>query len=463
MCVVVVVYTASYRGRPAAIETIDAVADTDAQPLARLVKSFAFDSIYGDATREIGRGIDDIIQAHKVKHLLYAVVGNGIYRALGPLTALGLTEAARLRAINALLSALNVALFAALLRALGVPLKLGAPLILLFAFSASPWIVGAVPESWTLSATVVLATLVLTFAGGSPWLVGAVIGLGMLNNFLLAGLALPFCVEALRLRPGPLGLLRRVGAQALAVALTGTLTLALASWGDPALRPDRYFATLRWFRVRNEQLLRSRGETGAVTLSVARLAAQNALVASVVVDQDDIDVPVNAVEATARQSVQGLAGTVAWLTLALGGLLALAYRLGRGDAPDTMWRAAALSSYAGLQVFATFLIFWPSEFLYSVPVVPVLLALVGLALMTLRFRVVVPAAWVATGLIVLANADQVSRIRRGLAELPVRRPSIQPTRSPASPATPSTAAMRRIPMIVRACCQREGGGGFIIA
>jgi hypothetical protein len=461
MCVVATVYTASYAGRPAAIEVIDAVADTDAQPLARLIRGFALDSTYGDATRSGGRRIEDIVQAHKVKHLLFAVVGHAVYRGLGPLEAFGLTEAARLRAINALLSAVNVALFALLLRALGVPFRVGAPLTVLFAFAASPWIIGAVPESWTLSGTVVLSTLVLSFRRAHPLLIGVCIGIGMLNNFMLAGLVLPCGIEALR-QDGPWrkALLRGVGLGAAAAA-SWVVALLLASRADPNLRPDRALETLLWFRDRNAMLLARRGEERAITPYVIRVSAQNALVGSVVANQSDIDMPGDLVSATLRESWLGRAGTALWVVLGLGALAGLLRRGGPGPDRDDRWRAVALISFVALEALATLVIFWPSEFLYSVPLVPVLLAFAAVGLARWRHRAAPVVLWCAIAVIVATNAAQVSRIRRELLE--VRRPSSHPALSPASPRPAATIAIRRSPSSSRAWRQGETAGGFIIA
>ncbi|MFN0006537.1 MAG: hypothetical protein ACKVXR_01415 [Planctomycetota bacterium] len=400
------------------LKRIDVIADADASLYAVLLPQYRPERVFGNATQSRGRRLTDITQAIKVKHPLYAVVGHALWSGSSTATrALGLPPELAIHLVNAVISAINLVLFILLAEALGQSIKVVAPLSLLYAGAASPWVLGAVPESWPLSATVSLLFLVMLYRFRCSWLVlGLVAGIGMLNNPFLGGLLIVFWMHEIASRRGrPAAVMARIAASGAIALLAFVGSLEFLSLWDEQYRVAGFLERATWFQERNVALLASRHYPDPSSLDALKGSIGNWLVTAVVSFQSDPFFPVESLKSTLRESWLGRAGVAAYLGLAVtAGLTAMSsLRRGHGRLPAFQGYASPFAILIVVWWLLGHLYYWPCTFLFSPPAVPLLILLLGCYLSRLPVWTV-SLVWMACLTVVATNTAQILRIRDAL-------------------------------------------------
>lgn len=417
---VMVGYTATFADRPIVLTEIDAVADADASMFARLIREYSPGRVFGEAARREGRDFGDIIQAHKVRHSLYAVIGHVLWRVFGPVARwLRLPEPTAILAVNAFLSAVNLVLFLLIARQLGISLGIAAPLGVIFAVALGPWVTGSLPESWTLTGTIMLAALWCSYRVRSFIPLGLIIGIGMLNYpFVAVVLAADGLRELLsnHVRAAVLRL-TRTATLAIVVFVAG---LGVQSFWDPELRPDRYANTVLWVaRVRTADLLEERQFLPASDKYAFKGSLSAMFGTSILSNQPSRDFPPESLQTTLRGSWLGRAAFAAYafmlLVAAVRAVRWVSRRTGESRSATALHAAIGLGLLMVLHWAFVHMSYWPAAFLLSAPLVPLLLLFVGLLLDPRRVLDRV-AVVVATVLILINNVAQVGILRESLAE-----------------------------------------------
>ncbi len=223
----------------------DVIADADTGPFTRLISEWSVSRRYGDAWNRVQRSDLDRTQEHKIKHVLVGAL-------FGPLatagTAAGLSPFAAAKLAGAVSAALNVAMVGLILGLAGVHGSVSLPLLVLLAIAPGQWVFAALPESWPLSGTFVLLAVLLSLRWPArPGVLGVVVGVGMLNNVVLALLALlPLNDGLLRGESAPRAIRDAVIGGLVALGVWAGCLALLAYW-DPDLRPDRVVSFIRFF------------------------------------------------------------------------------------------------------------------------------------------------------------------------------------------------------------------------
>ncbi|MEO6667645.1 MAG: hypothetical protein ABIO65_12860 [Nitrospiria bacterium] len=409
------VYATSFSGIPILEQRHSVLAEADSASFRLLIQEFDLSRQYGDQYNMDHRSLGDIAQKHKIHHALYVIVASLIYHGFAGLYEfMGVPAGYALYSINALLAVCNIVLLAVLLRWFHGDRLNRFGYLALYAFSLSTWIYGSVPESWTFSATLILGFLLIFYVYRPHVSVLAVyIGVAMLNNVLLGSLLLFPVLEA-----GCVS--RRFGEFARTVGVGGAITgatwlaaLSGLSVFDGSFRPDEFLRYTRWFK----QYL-------AYGLSlwdpyVWKVVVSNLFINTVVSHQSDPAVPQQALLSTIRESYLGLGATLAYLGLAVvgvvgvgrrfarevGGVRSLRELLGRDD----LQLAVYCLTWMGL----TLVLFPPAAFLYSTAVVPLVVVLIARGLQPERAS---HALWLyaAVAAVILNNTSQVVIFRNAL-------------------------------------------------
>jgi hypothetical protein len=415
LIVAVLVYATSFASIPVVERQHSVLGDADAANYVLLLKQFRFDQPVGDQWNARNRSIADNAQKHKLHHLFYAAVGHGVYTLAAPLYDLaGWGRDRAVYAVNAVVAGANMLLLVLLLRRnnpYGNPVT---PFVIFYGLALSTWVFSSIPESWPFSATLVLCLLLmLRERPVSPLLLGGGLGLIMLNNMFLAALSVLIVLEIARSSAGWGDFLRRTlaaGAVCIAVWLG---SLALLSLFDPGFRPDRFIGYTLWFKQFTAPDLPPSDPY------VWKSAGSNLFVNSVVSNQPDPRVPQEALQETVRSSRLGLAATAIYLlaaTVALAGLVrSLAAEAGRQGAAGILHHpSTGLALWCVVMLGVTVLLFYPSGFLYSTVVVPVLALLLcrHLDLGVPWQRALLYGALAA---MLANNLDQVMQFRAALA------------------------------------------------
>lgn len=368
-----VVYASSFHSFPVLDRKHSVLGDADAANFVLIVRDFSLTHRFGNEYARAPRTVGDNAQKHKIHHVVYGVVGNGVYRVLRPVYRLaGLSEHRAVYSVNAVIAVLNLVLLSFLLRRHN-PAGNGAfPFLLLYAGALSTWCFSSVPESWPFSGTLVLAYLLLL--GRRPFrplTLAVVLGVIMLNNVYLAalGLLLALWIARTETRLGAV-----VGKTALAagVSLASWLAgLTLVSFFDGSFRPDRFVHFTLWFKQFTDPTL------PITSPYVWESAVSNLFVTSVVSNQPDPSVPQEALLSTLRGSPLGTAAVAAYLLLAAVAVVHLV-RSVRATARSGGWRGVLqdasldLPAWCVIMLAVTVVIFYMSGFLYSTVVVPIL-------------------------------------------------------------------------------------------
>jgi hypothetical protein len=413
--VVFAVLSVSFAGFPVIERTHSVLGDADAANFALLLRDFSLGHKYGNEYQAHHRGLGDNAQKHKIHHVLYAIAGGAVYRAVAPVYHAAGDEDGALYAVNALVVIANLLLLAALLKRANVHRNAVFPFLLFYAATLSTWVFGSVPESWPFSATLVLAyALLLQRRPVNAPAMGAVLGVIMLNNVFLAAL---WVLLALALSVDAKGwaLVRRsfVGGVAAIAAWAGGLSL-LSLW-DGSFRPDRFIRFTLWFKQ----------FTGAdlprTDPYVWKSAATNLYVNSVVSNQPDARVPQEALLATLRGGGLGLVSTLAWAALAIvAGILLVRAMRGMGKTGGIRAVAAdggvQAAVWCAVMLGVTVVLFYPSGFLYSTVVVPAMAVVLCRAL-DLRVPWQKWLLYATLALMLANNLEQVLRFRDALRAL----------------------------------------------
>ncbi len=383
-----------------------------------MIRDFDLTRTYGDPYNTEGRSLADTAQKHKVHHLPYLALAAllfGVFRGLYGLV--GLPTDLALYSVNAAIVCLNLVLLAALLRRRGPAWQPRLPFLVLYAFALGTWIFASVPESWPFAGTLVLLFFLLLSAP-SPSLVGlaALAGLFMVNNLMLGSLTGLLMLREWRESGfGLRGLATSFRHPAIALGVW-LVVLTLLSVADPAFRPDHFLAFTAWFK-----------SFIGVTLPpwdpyVWQSALSNLFVNSVVSSQPDPAVPQEALLSTLRGGLLGVVATLAWVAaagLALYGAARVAWGLRRDS--GSLLRAATDPAfeplvYCGVMALVTVLLHFPSGFLYSAVVLPLVVATLH-RFLDLRRRSHALVLGLAVLLVVVNNALQVAEFRSALAGL----------------------------------------------
>jgi hypothetical protein len=411
-----ILYAVSFRDFPVIDRQHSVLGDTDAAQFVLLVREFRLNRKFGDEYRFRGRTAEDIAQKHKVHHVLYAAAGHALYLVGRPVViALGGNERDMVYAVNAVFGAVGLLFLGLLLRAL-VPGQPIIPYLILAALSLSPWLTASVPESWTFTATLTLMVLWLLVVVRIHWLAAAaLLGVLMLSNFTMAALLV---VVGMRLVADDPDLRRVVLRSAAAAGVTFGIWLGLLwvlSFWDSSFRPDHFIAYTVWFK-------NFIGAPVPLTDPYPWLSlSTNLFVNSILSHQSNPLVPQEALKATLLHSPLGTVATLAWVAVALLAVVRLARRLQaslRMPLPEAIRAQPLLYPAVYVAVVTVMLLFLNRHggFLYSVPVVPLLVLLVAghLDLSRRREQFLFGAFLV---LLVVNNVDQVLEFRSTLATM----------------------------------------------
>lgn len=367
------VYATSFRGIPVLEREHSVLADADAANFALIISDFAMDKRYGDEYNTVGRSIGDIAQKHKIHHVAYGAVGEGLYRVTGAAYRIfGMPQRAALYAVNAIVTCANILLLYFLLRGHNPRRNPLLPFLVFYAAALSTWIYGSIPESWPFSTTLALGFLLLLQRRRVPALgLGLCLGLIMLNNILLAslGLLVMFHLHE-RTRSW-----RRTVVQTTIAAVATVATWVVAMTGlsvyDIGFRPDHFIAYTLWFKDYVGSTL------PVYSPYVWKSAITNLFVNSVVANQPDATVPQETLLLTIRGSVLGATSVALYLLLASGAafkLLRSFYRDGKdhGFAAALGREANVPMTFAAIVLAFTAVGFFSGAILYSTLAVPMI-------------------------------------------------------------------------------------------
>jgi hypothetical protein len=370
---VVFVYAVSFSDVPVIASKYDVLADADAASFILLLKNFQFDEQLGNPWNTQNRSVADAAQKHKIHHVIYAAFGHAIYKVLGNFyELLGVGRERAVYGVNAIIAGINIYILALLLRRNNPHGNPTFPFILFYCLALSTWIYSSIPESWPFTATLVLCFLLLLHGRPvRPLLLGGVLGLIMLNNVLLAALSslVIFVVASENLNISVA--LRKIlgtGLVALVVWLGG---LTLLSLFDTGFRPDNFVRYTLWFKQFTNPSL------PLTDPYVWKSAGTNLFINSIVSNQPDASMPQEALQATLRSSMLGTLAIVTYLALVCVAMFsfirttAAAVRnggiLGLTNAPSIMF-----ALWGSVMLAVTVVLYYPSGFLYSTTVVPVI-------------------------------------------------------------------------------------------
>lgn len=412
-------YSNTFEGFSAVTQEHNVVAEADSAYYTLLIQDFHLSHRYGDEYNTVNRGFGDRAQKHKIHHILYAMTAGVIYKALAPVyRSLGLSDNQVLFAINALLSCLNIVLLHVLLRRFKIDTARSILLLVFYSFSLSTWIYGSVPESWTLSATLVLLFLILHFTETiHPFVLALFIGISMLNNIFLISLYL-FLFIAL--------FLRYAESKTAFIAYSAlSLFIIVGAWAslmfglslfDESLSPRNYINYTLWFRGFMSD------PHPFYELTTWKMIVSNLYINSVLSNQPDPRVPPAALLTTLKGGTMGLVSTITYASI----MLVLAVKaIGRykRECAAAKRRAAdilkkeevQLLAYCLLWALLTLNIYAAGGILYSTVMVPAMVLLVGKILDPERkYQTALLAVAVFT--VVVNNIDQIMIFRKALQE-----------------------------------------------
>lgn len=238
------VYFATFSNGAALARSVDVIADADTGAYVRLLSEWSIERRYGNAWASPGRSIGDQSQEHKIKHVLVPLACGPVSRWLA---TLGLSPLRAAMLPFAVLGAVNLLLIGIILSGLQVRQAVIVPLVALTAVAPYQWIYASVPESWTLSGTMVLLTIVAVIRGAPRAAVGVLVGVAMLNNVILVALSAFAALYQLRQRSGILIAVRTAAATAIVAVSVWLLALSVLGQYDHDLRPDRVARFLLFF------------------------------------------------------------------------------------------------------------------------------------------------------------------------------------------------------------------------
>jgi len=411
------VYANSFNDLPIIDREHSVLGDADAANFRLLLEDFSLTRIYGDPYNTVNRGIGDIAQKHKVHHVTYNLLGGVASRLFQTIyRPLGLTQKQAIFSVNALVGCLNILLLYFLLRGLrprGNPIW---PFLLLYAGALSTWIFSSVPESWPFSASLVIGFLLLLQRPTvRPLLAGVALGVIMLNNLFLAAMFPLLVLRSARDEPISWTWWGKMFVAGLLSVVTWLAALAVLSLFDPHFRPDHFLHYTLWFREFTAP------DLPATDPYVWKSAFSNLFITSVVSHQPDPAMPQEALLLTLRSGLLGVLATAGYgVVVLLAFVGAMRKLLARDPETPLMVRLAQPESvlllWTVLMLAVTGIAFYPSGFLYSVVVVPVLIALLY-AHLDLNVRWQQALFYGAIALILVNNGIQVLEFRATLGAM----------------------------------------------
>jgi len=390
------------------------VADADASVYTTLLEGYSPGPVYGEPTRGRGRGIHDITEAAKLKHWLYVMGGSTFLKAWNPIADyLGIARERHVFIINALLAGINVGLVLATLVSVGLSPLVSVWAWMLLNFAIGPWIVGSLPESWTLAGTTVLLVILITVRARRPLLWSTiVVAVGMLNCSPI-GLALLIPALALSqhglLHPNWIGRLFVSGTACLLLFMGLLLCLSTV---EPGMRPDRMWELSSFFNRRMSNMLANRAWPQPFTSTAVLLSMPHFAVSSFVAYQREPSFgPLTFLRSI--QNPQGAVGVAAFLTMAAFVVVTIWRKRGNLFAGNSERLLVALLTFVVGWFVITHKYYWPASPLFSPVHVSVLVVAGALALRGISRR------WLFIGLLLATivaetNFRQVTVVRRQL-------------------------------------------------
>jgi len=406
-------YAGSFSTFPIIEEKHSVLADADAANFVLLVREFDLGKRFGDEYRNSERTPGDVAQKHKIHHVLYAIIGSGVYTVLRPAyAAVGLPPERAVYGVNALIGCLNLVVLALLLRRLNPNGNAIWPFLLLYAFSLNVWIYSAIPESWPFTSLLVM-TFLLAVMRLRPVAAGALLGVFLLNNIFLSVLFVILAVEAARRSKSLIEWVRSCCLTGAVMAGTWFFGLLALSAFDPSLSPINFIRFTFWFRD-----YASPGNLPLYDPYVILSVLTNTFVTAVVSNQPDLFIPQESMLYTLQGGWLGRIATMSWIGLVCVAFVPVVLRIVRARREgiaamvreDPSWNLVILcATWAAL----TWVVFYASGFLYSMAIVPLFAALLCRHL-DFRRRTHLLLC-LATVLIVIANnVDQVMQFRAAL-------------------------------------------------
>jgi hypothetical protein len=387
--------------------------EADSAAFIMIMQDFHLDKKYGEVYKTGNRELGDVAQKHKIHHPLYIITASLIYEAFQPAYRfLGKSPTDALYAVNAFLSCINLLLLYLLLRRLNPDRGNVFAYLGMYVFSLSPWIYGSVPESWTLSATLVLAFLYLLYGRGiNRYALSAFIGIAMVNNIFLCTLFVFLLFDAISARrPGEI-LVGRLAAFVLVSVATWAVLLAVLSIYDSSLGPVEYLKFTFWWKSEIAPPIKF------FKLYYWKVALSNLFITSFLSNQSLPVVPQEAILYTIRGSRLGLAATI----LFLGFLLYVSWSIGRylkvryasGESVLSENPTVPMALFCAGWTVMTVILDTSGALLFSSIVVPVVVVLASMHFDTRR-RFPKAVLCLAISSVVVNNIDQVLKFRDAL-------------------------------------------------
>lgn len=281
-------------------------------------------------------------QRKVLHHVAYFPVAEGVTRILMLLAAPagGMARRTAIYAINGVLTLVNIVLLAVLLRRLTPRASLA--FVLLFVFSLSTWVYGALPDTWVLSGTFVLLTVLMASSRIPLGLVSAAIGLFMLNNFTLASATLILVPRVVGRSGETSGWLRRAVAATAPALVVWVVATQLLATTQPLFHLTDFARATAAFQ--HTLLPEPRSPVSPIRWGVA---FAQLFVLSIICNQSALNVSAPALLRTAANVPFGSIGVV----LLLSAYVVAGYRFLQ-EASQTDGRRSVLSgAHAGILLF----------------------------------------------------------------------------------------------------------------
>jgi len=408
-----VLYPLTFQDRPVIEQKNDAIMEADASDYLRLLLDSRWRRYLDSRSEALQRS-----ELRKVvHHVAYFPVAEGVSWTLRLLAAPfgGLSPRGAIFAVNGVLTALSIVLFTGLLRRFGAGGSFA--FVVLYACALATWVYAAVPDTWVLSGTLVLLTLVMAAVGSRrPALasIGVALGVGlfMLNAFTLVCLVLVLVPRAARESATLPGLVWRAAGLGLLAVLVWAAALSTLALTQPAFALPRFVSDTLAFR--------SGFEGGLGVWSPLRwgFTFVHMFVLSVIANQDQLNFSGATLLRTVRHVPFGTLGVLVHLVA----LAIVSVGLVREAVEAGSVRAFLSRDHVGWALFAGAFYavgtvgLYADVLVYSPAVLPVLVLLVAryVGTATPPMRVL---AWVLAALVVINSVEQVLRFRVLLATL----------------------------------------------
>ncbi|UUX94188.1 hypothetical protein [Aquabacterium sp. J223] len=358
---------------------------------------------YGNAY-ELPRTLNAQHQEHKIKHPLYGLLTSPVYRAF---TGLGMAAQPAARLISTLIVVALLFAFVRLMTVCEIAPRLHLPMLMLVAAAPGIVVYAGLPESWTLSALLVVVAVLLHERWPDRRLMfGCFVGLTMLCNVsLLVLLALPVVACSQEGRGWQRTILCSA---ATGVSLTATFlgVLLLLGQFDQSLSPQQYIAFYQFF----SPLIKAVDwySRTAVEVSLSQL-----FVGGFVSLQDNTDLHWYGVYSTAKGSALGALAvtTIVTFWIFIGGVAIRNRRHGLHS--TARFRAQRLTVLLMVQWLLLHIGSANSMFLYAGCFIPLMVLIAGIELTAARYRSEL-AVWSVAPVVFATSWVQMNYLRNVL-------------------------------------------------